>query len=96
VDGDDVAAGGQQRLVDGQEVADRRLRRGRQLARAAQALVEGVEGAHLRLALLRVGPVDVERHLVDVVGLHQRARQVVRCVGDDGDPGHAADPTSAG
>ena len=51
VDRDDVLAGLDQRLPDGQEVADRGLRGGRQFGVRAQALVEGVEAVHLELSL---------------------------------------------
>src|SRR3712207_8405926 len=44
--------------------ADRRLRRRRQLRGDAQPVVERVEVAHVGLALLAVGPVDVQRDLL--------------------------------
>ncbi len=50
VDRDDVVAGSQQRLVGGEEVADRRLRGGRQVGRSAQTRVEGVVVGDLALA----------------------------------------------
>ena len=92
VDRDDVAAGVQQRLPDLDEVADRGLRGGGQLGGGAQVLVVVVEAVELRLALLAAAPVDVETDQVQVVGVHDRLREVVRGVGDDGHVRHGADP----
>ena len=50
MDRDDLAAGVEQRLVDGDEVADRGLRGGRAALGGAQALVEGGEVGDLGLA----------------------------------------------
>ena len=88
VDREDVRAVVEQRLVDGEEVADRRLRGARHLARGAQPRVEVVEVGDLGLALGRAVERDVERHLVEPELLDERARHVVRRVRHDGDPGH--------
>ena len=88
VDRDDVVAGLDERLVDLEEVADRRLRGRRQVAAGAQALVERVEAAHVRLALERAAVVDVEADLVQARRLDRLARHVVGRVGDDRDGHH--------
>ena len=82
-------AGLDQRLVDGEEVADRRLRRRRQLARRAQVVVERVEVGQVGLAVVvrRVAPAHVERDGVEPVALDDLARHVVRRVDDDRRPG---------
>ena len=85
VDRDDVAAGVEQRLVGGEEVADRRLRRRRHVGRGPQALVERVEVRDLALALERLAALDVQRDDVDVVPRQHVGGQVVRAVGDHGD-----------
>ena len=66
VDRDDLASLGQQRLIDGEEVADRRLRGGHRLLRGPQALVEAIEVVEqVDLALLFALEPDVEADQVD-------------------------------
>src|SRR3954452_6775821 len=65
VDRDDIAAGGEKRLVDRGEVADRRLRGRRDARSGAQVVVEARVVVDVELAAL-VGAVgDVQAHLVD-------------------------------
>ena len=85
VDRDDVLPGLEQRLPDGEEVADRGLGGGRQFGVGAQALVEGVEAVHLELAHGLAAPADVQADLVDALLVGERPRQVVGAVGDDRD-----------
>ena len=85
VDRDDVAAGLEQRLPDGEEVADRRLRGGREFGVGAQPLVEGVEAVHLQLALGLALPADVQADLMDASRVGERSRQVMGAVGCDRD-----------
>ena len=65
VDRDDLLAGVEQRLVDGDEVADRGLRGGRAALGGAQALVEGGVVGDLGLALLVAVDRDVEADRLD-------------------------------
>ncbi len=92
MDRDDVAPRLQERLVDGEEVADRRLRGGRQLIEIPQTLVVGVEVRHVGLALLGALPGDVERHGVDVMGGQQLPREIAGRVRDHGDIRHRLAP----
>ena len=66
--------GVEQRLVDGDEVADRGLRGGRAALRGAQPLVEGGVVGDLRLALLLAVDRDVEADRLDPPLGDQRAR----------------------
>ena len=66
VDRDDLATGVEQRLVDGDEVADRGLRGGRAALGGAQPLVEVGEVGDLGLGLLAVVDRDVEADPLDV------------------------------
>ena len=105
MDRDDVAPVAHQRLVDGQEVADRGLRGGRQRVGGAQAAVERSEVDDVRLALGAVAVVDVQADLADAELGDGLPRQVMRGVGDhrdvrhpgtldnhrDDDPGHRGD-----
>ena len=52
----------------------------------AQEVVVGVVVGEVGLAVRTPVPVDVERHEVDAVARDHLARQVLRGVGDDGDP----------
>ena len=80
VDRDDLAAGVEQRLVDGEEVADRGLRGGRAALGGAQPLVEvGVVG-DLGLRLLLAVDRDVEADRLDAPLGDQRRREGRRCV----------------
>ena len=63
----DLTPVGKQRLVDGEEVPHRWLRRGHGLLRRPQPLVELVEVGDLRLALLLALEPDVEADQRDVV-----------------------------
>ena len=88
VDRDDVEALVDERLVDLQEVADRRLGGGRQPVGGAQAVVEIVEVRHVGLPLARVLPVDVEADELDAVALDELRGQVGRGVRDNRDALH--------
>jgi hypothetical protein len=88
VDGDDLLALREERLVDRDEVPDGRLRSGDHLVGAAQPLVEGVQVGDLRLALLVPLDPDVEADQVDVVLGDELGRQVGGRVGDDRGRGH--------
>jgi hypothetical protein len=94
VDRDDVVAALDQRLVDGEEVPDRGLRRRRELARRAQVRVEAVEVRQVGLAVVlrRIAPAHVQRDDVEVVALGDLARHVVRRVRHHGDLGHGREP----
>ena len=78
VDRDDVVSGRGERLIDLDEVADRRLRGRRQLRRRAQPLVERLEVGHLRLLGHHAALVDVEAHNMDAAARDEIAREVVR------------------
>jgi hypothetical protein len=84
VDREDVVAVLQQRLVAAEEVADRGLRRRRQLLAAAHPLPERGQVGHVALAAQRLAELDVERDLVQAELRDELARQVVGAVGDDG------------
>src|SRR5580692_6003228 len=85
-----------QRLPHGQEVADRRLRGGRQLRVRAQPLVEPVElPRQLELALGRLPPADVQADLMYAFAVRERSRQVMRAVGRDRYRGHSARDATA-
>jgi hypothetical protein len=88
VDRDDVAALADERLVDGQEVADRGLRGGRQRLGRAQGVVERGEVDDVRLALCPLAVVDVEADLADPELGDDLPRQVVGGVGDHRDVRH--------
>ena len=75
-----------ERLVDGEEITDRRLRRGRQLAARAQEVVVGVVVREVDLPIRPPVPVHVERNDADAVPLDHLARQILRGVGDDREP----------
>jgi hypothetical protein len=83
VNGDDLPALCQQRLVDGDEVADRGLRGGDRLTRLSETLVEPLQVGYVRLALLLALDADVETDQMDVVLGDQFRRQVGGRVGDD-------------
>ena len=74
----------EQRLVDGEEVADRRLRGGGAALGGAQALVELVVVGDLGLALLLAVDRDVEADRLDAPLGEQVGREVGRRVADDG------------
>src|SRR6187549_3047024 len=84
MDGDDLLLLGEQRLVDGDEVADRGLGRRSGLAAGAKPLVEVVVVGDLRLSLLDPADADVEADEVRVVTLGQRRWEVGSGVGNDG------------
>ena len=90
VDRDDVPTLGQQRLVDGQEVAHRRLRGRGHLVRRPQPVEERRVVADVRLAQHVPAEVHIEGDEPDVVRLHDVGREVRRGVGDDRDRSHAA------
>ena len=92
VDRDDVAPVAHERLVDGQEVADRGLRGGRQRVGRAQGVVERGEVDDVRLALGALAVVDVEADLADAELGDGLARQVVGGVGDHRDVRHPGHP----
>ena len=90
VDRHDLAAVGQQRLVDGGEVAHRGLRGGRQALGRPQLLEERVVVGDVRLGHGAVAAEDdVERHDVDPVPLDDIRREVRGAVRDDRDASHA-------
>ena len=95
VDREHVVARLQQRLVDGQEVADRGLRRARQVGRRAHVVVERVVVGQVALAVGAAGPVHVQRDQVQLVAPHDLRREVVRRVGDHCDAGHGGQPILA-
>ena len=64
---DDVVAGVDDRLVDLEELADRRLRRARQILHLAKLVVEGVEIGDLEFRDRAVVPDDGEADLGDAV-----------------------------
>src|SRR5258705_2798720 len=94
MDGHDLALIGQQRLVHLDEVRKRRLRRWRKLLCPAELVEERAVVGDVGLTLCSVGTeVDVERDETDLVCLDDVARQIRRCVGDDGYGGHpSAEP----
>ena len=87
MDRDDLVAGVDERLVDGEEVADRGLGGGGEALEVAQTLVIGVVVGDVELAQRLILEVHVEADLVDRVAGHERRGQVMTGVGDDGD-GH--------
>ena len=93
---DDLASGGEQRLVDGEEVADGGLRGGDGLAARPQAGVEVVVVGDLRLALLLAVDSHVEADQLDAVALGQLGGQVGGGVGDDRRPSFAFHGCSSG
>ena len=84
VDRDDLAAGFEQRLVDGDEVADRGLRGRRAALGGAQPLVEVGEIGDLGLGLLAIVDRDVEADPLDPPLGDERVGKVGRGVADDG------------
>ena len=71
VDREDVVAGLEQRLVDREEVADRRLRRARQRRRRAHVVVERVVVGEIALAVGPPVPVHVQGDEVQPVALRR-------------------------
>src|SRR3954466_1582126 len=78
-----------ERRVDGQEVADRRLRRGRQRVSRAEGVVERGEVDDVGLALGALAVVDVEADLADPELSDGLARQIVGGIGHHRDVRHA-------
>ena len=92
VDRDDFLAGVEQRLVDGEEVADRGLRGGGAAFGGAQPLVEAGEIGDIELALLLAVDGDVEADPLDAPLLDQVQRKVGGGVADDGGRGARVQP----
>ncbi len=78
-----------ERLVDGEEVADRGLGGAGQLTGGAKPLVEDGVVIDVALAQRLVRPVHVQADLVDAGGGHDLGGEVVAGIGDDRDR-HAA------
>jgi hypothetical protein len=95
VDGQQVASCLQQRLVHGEEVAHRRLRRARQVGGRAHVVIEGVVVGEIGLAVGASAPVDVQRDLVQVVARHHVGGEVMRRVRDHCDFRHGEEPILA-
>ena len=90
MDRDDLVAGGDQRLVDREEVSDRGLRRGRQIWRRGERRVVRVVVRDRALTFGAAAPMDVEADLVEADALDDLGRQVMAAVGDDRNGRHGA------
>ena len=93
VDRDDVAARVEQRLPDGEELADRRLTRRGQCAHVTQALVVGVEIDDVALEQVLAVAVHVQGDLLDSVARDEVGGKVVTGVGHHRGGRHGGQPT---